>query len=178
MHKKIMIVVDDSEITRATVREGLEVARVYSAEVVFYYLVPSYVAPMSEMAVPMEWTPDAHYKEAMKTGERVLADAGKAATAKLVRSSFLVGTGNDGADSIAGAASARKCDLIVIGSRGRTAVQRLLFGSVVTRLITLATTPVLVCKKTASNAAPLGEVVRLPKNPRARRAAARQRAVA
>lgn len=170
MHKKIMIVVDDSELAKATVREGLEVAQAYSAEVTFCYLLPSYVVPMSDMAVPIEWTPEKHYESAMEVAERILADAGAAAKSLRVRSSYLVGSGAEGAESIVDMASTRKSDLIVIGSRGRTAVQRLLFGSVVTRLITLAPMPVLVCKKTATNRFPKPIVVPLPHNKRARRA--------
>lgn len=177
MHKKIMIVVDDSELTPATVREGLEVARAYSAEVIFYYMMPSYVVPMSDMAVPVEWTPEKHYEAAREIGEQVLSEAVAAARNCLVRSSFLVGTGSEGADSIVSVANSRKCDLIVIGSRGRTAVQRLLFGSVVTRLITLAAMPVLVCKKTSLHRTPMEEFAPLPKNKRARRSATRESAL-
>lgn len=63
-----------------------------------------------------------------------------------VRSSDFVSTGSDAAECIADAATKRKCDLVVIGSHGRTALQRLLYGSVVTRVITMCTKPVLVCK--------------------------------
>ena len=43
-------------------------------------------------------------------------------------------------------AEERKADLIVLGSHGRTGVERLLMGSVAERVIVLASCPVLVVK--------------------------------
>ncbi len=57
-----------------------------------------------------------------------------------------MGADVDSAHCIANAAGERGCNLIVIGSHARNAVQRLIFGSVVTQLIPLATVSVLVCK--------------------------------
>jgi len=50
------------------------------------------------------------------------------------------------ADAIIETAQEKKADLIVLGSHGRTGVERLLMGSVAERVIVLASCPVLVVK--------------------------------
>ena len=51
------------------------------------------------------------------------------------------------ADAIIETAKERKADLIVLGSHGRTGLEKLLMGSVAERVIVLSSCPVLVVKK-------------------------------
>jgi nucleotide-binding universal stress UspA family protein len=50
------------------------------------------------------------------------------------------------AEAIIQVAEERRADLVVVGSHGRTGVERLLIGSVAERVIVLASCPVLVVK--------------------------------
>jgi len=50
------------------------------------------------------------------------------------------------ADSIVNYAENKKADLIVIGTKGRTGLKRLLLGSVVSGVVTHASCPVLIAK--------------------------------
>jgi nucleotide-binding universal stress UspA family protein len=50
------------------------------------------------------------------------------------------------AEGILEAAQAKGCDLIVMGSHGRRGFAKLLLGSQTTRVVTLSSTPVLVCR--------------------------------
>ena len=50
------------------------------------------------------------------------------------------------AEAVIQTAQERRADLIVLGSHGRTGVERLLMGSVAERVIVLASCPVLVVK--------------------------------
>jgi nucleotide-binding universal stress UspA family protein len=43
-------------------------------------------------------------------------------------------------------AKANACDLIVMGSHGRRGIARLLLGSQATKVVTLSSVPVLVCR--------------------------------
>jgi len=165
MHKRILIVVDDTEVTRPAIAEGLGIAKIYDAEVVFYYALPPYVIPVTEMPLPDSWMPDFHYESARNVASKQLAVAASLAKKAGIGSVEVVSAGNDAAESISNAALARRCDLIVIGSHGRTALQRLLFGSVVTKLITLSPVPVLVCKKSNRIRPQAGAVVVKPKRP-------------
>jgi len=167
MHKRILIAIDDTEVSRPAVDEGLVVARSFGAEVVFYYVLPSFVLPLMDMPVAMDASPVEHYRAARKAAGRVLAAAAVRARRAGVRSSEVMGSGGIAADCIAQAARGRKCDMIVVGSHGRSTVQRLIFGSVVTQLITLSPVPVLVCKKAEGARAGSGNVKKRVKRPRA-----------
>jgi nucleotide-binding universal stress UspA family protein len=50
------------------------------------------------------------------------------------------------ADSIVNYADGKKADLIVIGTKGRTGLKRLILGSVATAVVTHASCPVLVTR--------------------------------
>lgn len=173
MYRRIMIVVDDDAVARAAIREGLDVARVHRAQVLFFHVLPNYVIPLAEEASPLVYlSPEQHKREVEHQAGRVLAAAGAQARKKGVVSSSALGSGLDTADCIARAASARKCDLIVIGSHGRSALQRLVFGSVVVSLIPIAPVPLLVCKATAARSKRDGPTLPIPRKARRARAPA------
>ena len=58
------------------------------------------------------------------------------------------------AEGIIETAEDMKCDLIVMGSRGRSDIEGLLLGSVTHKVLTLATVPVLVVREKASGTLP------------------------
>lgn len=147
MYERMMIVVEDGDVSVPALEEGLALARVHGAEVLFFHVLPNYVVPTMDMPPMLGGEPEQFRQAAEQTAQRVLAVAGQRATEVGVRYSGVSGSASDAAECIASAAASRGSQLIVIGSHGRTALQRLIFGSVVTRLITLAPVPVLVCKK-------------------------------
>jgi nucleotide-binding universal stress UspA family protein len=77
--------------------------------------------------------------------EQDLADSRKALDKTGVRHDMVIRTGNIGAE-IATAAQEGKFDLIVMGSKGRSALKDLLMGSVAQRVMEFAKTPVLMVK--------------------------------
>ncbi len=50
------------------------------------------------------------------------------------------------AEAILATAKDKNCDLIVMASHGRRGISRLLLGSQATRVVTLSTVPVLICR--------------------------------
>jgi nucleotide-binding universal stress UspA family protein len=70
-----------------------------------------------------------------------------------VAARFLIWQGDPG-ESIAAAAEAEQCDLIVVGTHGRTGFQRSLAGSVSDYVIRNAPCPVLVVRPSSRRAAP------------------------
>lgn len=147
MYERIMIVVEDGQVSSPAIEEGLALAAVHGAEVLFFHVLPSYVITTMDMPPMLGSEPEQFQLAATQAAERILAAAAQLATAAGVAASSASASAADAAECIAGAASSRDSQLIVIGSHGRTALQRLVFGSVVTRLITLAPVPVLVCKQ-------------------------------
>lgn len=147
MHKRIMIAVNEGSLARCALDEGLGFAKDCGAEVLFFHVLPNYVMPVVDAPALVYLSPEQHREEVEREAARILAACAERASQLGVSSSGSVGSGADTAECIADAARAKGCDLIVIGSHGRTAIQRLILGSVVTRLIPLATMPVLVCKR-------------------------------
>jgi len=168
MYKRIMIVVDDGAVARAAVDEGLALAKSQAAEVLFFRVLPNYVVPISDMPAMAVLGPEQFRKAVERTANRILATATQCAGELGVRCASAMGSGIDEAQCIARAASERQCQLIVIGSHGRSAIQRLVFGSVVTRHITLAPVPVLVCKKAEKQPSRSARVAAIPTAARAR----------
>lgn len=147
MYERILIVVDEGAIARAAIEEGVALAKAQASQVLFFHVLPNYVVPMADMPPVVSLGPDEYRREVERTGQRTLTEAAAHAQAMGVPSTGAMDAGIDAAEVIARAASERQCQLIVVGSHGRTALQRLIFGSLVTRLITLAPVPVLVCKR-------------------------------
>jgi nucleotide-binding universal stress UspA family protein len=152
MYRRIMIVVDDNDpVAQAAVTEGLEIARVHAAEVLFFHVLPD-DAPM---AIGGDVMPSAvieagdHLPYFRERADRALAAATARARALSVPALSAVASGADPAACVANAARERHCDLIVVGSHGRTALQRLVFGSLPASLLPLTPLPMLVCKRAA-----------------------------
>jgi nucleotide-binding universal stress UspA family protein len=169
MYQRIMIVVDEGAIARAAVDEGLALARVHGAEVLFFHVLPNYIVPMDDMPPLVSLGPEKYEKAVRRAADKILGAATQLAAEHGVKATGIVGSGMDAAECISVAAAQRGCDLIVVGSHGRTAIQRLIMGSVVTRLVTLASMPLLVCKRGVKEPVRTAKVVALPKRKRVRR---------
>jgi nucleotide-binding universal stress UspA family protein len=149
MYKRILIVVEGGADARAAIREGVEVARVHGADVLFLAVLPRYVLPVSEMPVMGMVSPDEFQRAARNEAARNLAAAKVVADKAGVLSHGTMDSGVDDATCIADTASKRRCGLIVVASGGQGALMRLISGSVIPGLITHATVPVLVCRPAA-----------------------------
>ena len=146
MYKKIMVVLDERTVSQAAISHGVHVAQVHGADLVFLYLLPdySYVAVDGVPAVDM--TREEFTREATSRASKALREACEAAEVCGVHSFRVICPDASDANSVIKAARLRHCDLIVVGSEERTALMRILAGSIVTDLITRADVPVLVCR--------------------------------
>lgn len=148
MYKRLLIAVDEDAVSRAAVVEGLTLARVLGAEVLFFHVLPTYQVPLSGADV-MPLAPldvRAHERYVHERAGRVLAEAAALAKSHDVPSRGVLGHGDDPAACVAQAAQEHHCDMLVVGSHGRTALQRLVLGSMAASLLPLAPMPMLVCK--------------------------------
>lgn len=146
MYKRILIVVDEGPVARAALDEGLALARSQGAEVLFFHVLPNYVMPVADAPSLVLMSPEQHRAAVEQVAARLIEDAAEAARAQGVSFSSAIGADADAALCIARAAVERRCDLVAVGSHGRNALQRLIFGSLVVRLIPVITVPMLVCK--------------------------------
>jgi len=146
MFKKILIPTDGSALSAQSANAGITFARSTGAEIVALYVTQPFAATMgfdgmsAAYAITDEDYEKANAEHAQKHLKAVIdraETAGVKATAHAV-SNFNI------ADGVVQAAIDYHCDLIFIGSHGRSGFSRLLLGSVTTKVLALTHTPVLV----------------------------------
>jgi len=147
MYKRIMIIVDDDDVSRLAAGEGLALAKALRAEVVFFHVLPVDAESTPDVPPLGRLSPAQRREESQRHAGRVLADAAELARNGGVQSSGAIGVSTNYADCIAAAARERSCDLIVVGSHGRDAIERIKYGSLAVSLIPVSPVPLLVCKK-------------------------------
>jgi nucleotide-binding universal stress UspA family protein len=137
--KRIVIATDGSACALDAVREGIELAEELDARVTF---VSARAPAMAIWGSPV-------YGMLTESQTQIAQEAIDAAMAVAeeaeIDADFEILDGPV-ADAIAGLAETVGADMIVVGSRGRGAVQGALFGSVSKALVTRAGCPVLVVK--------------------------------
>lgn len=145
MFKKILIPVDGSDLALKAAATGVKLAKDVGAEVLFLHGMAPYIAPYAaEISMVDDKTQAMFEKSIAEAGARVLADAKKLADAAGVVSESVSTVSSRAEVFIEKTAKEKNCDLIVIATHGRGAVGRFVMGSVTTRLLPIATVPVLV----------------------------------
>jgi nucleotide-binding universal stress UspA family protein len=145
MYQKILITTDGSSISCNTARAGVQFARQLGARVLVLYVAPQYQVPVYVEIVPPSYPSEAEYTASMRrNGERflqpVLAAAQQAGVAHEGMTAFSDAT----AQTIVEVASGHGCDLIFMGSHGRSGWGQLLLGSVTNKVLSHTLLPVLV----------------------------------
>ncbi len=145
MYRKILITTDGSAVSRHTACAGVEFARQMGAQVLVLYVAPSYQYPVYVEIVPPAYPSEEEYMARMRQvgGEHVtevLEAARKAGVACEAMTAFADST----ALKIVDVADEQHCDLIFIGSHGRSGWGQLLLGSVTNKVLSHTTRPVLV----------------------------------
>lgn len=146
MFKKILIPTDGSPLSAQAANKGVCLAREIGAEVVAVYVTQPFAATVGfdGMAAAYAITDEDYEKTAAEQAQKYLqAVLDRAATAGVKATSQTVSSFNV-ADGIVQAATDNGCDLIFIGSHGRTGLSRLLLGSVTVKVLGLARVAVLV----------------------------------
>jgi nucleotide-binding universal stress UspA family protein len=146
MFKKILIPTDGSPLSAQAANAGVCFARSVGAEVVALYVTQPFAATIGfdGMAAAYAITDEDYEKASAEQSTRYLKSVlDRAETAGVKATSRAVSNFNV-ADGIVQAAEETGCDLIFIGSHGRSGLSRLLLGSVTAKVLSLAHTGVLV----------------------------------
>lgn len=146
MFKKILIPTDGSPLSAQAANKGVSLAREIGAEIVALYVTQPFAATVGfdGMAAAYAITDEDYDKTAKAQAEKyVQAVLDRAETAGVPAKSKIVSNFNV-ADGVVQAAEDEGCDLIFIGSHGRSGLSRLLLGSVTVKVLSLAKTAVLV----------------------------------
>lgn len=144
MYKHILIATDGSELAAKAVTAGLELAKQLQCKATAVTAIEPWttmVVGEAGFAFPVE----EYEKSAAENANRILAQVTAAAKARGVACETLQ-VNDFPAEAIIETAKSKGCDLIVMSSHGRRGLARVLLGSQATRVLTLSTVPVLVCR--------------------------------
>ncbi len=143
--RTILVATDGSKFSEFAAHEAVSMAKDCSAALVVV------AAVHAEASAPLDIVSSNMQKEMIADREMAAAESSIAFVRELaekaaVNVSTYIYAGNP-ADVITHAAAEKKADLIVMGSHGRTGIDRLLLGSVAERVIGTAECATLVVKK-------------------------------
>lgn len=140
--KKIMIATDGSICSRMAANNAIEIARLSGGTVYAVYVVSTDY--FSSMAVDLDWE---RMREALKKeGVQALNYVTGAGEMEGVKVEPVLLEGHPATELIR-YAKEEKMDLIVMGSLGKTGLNRLLLGSVAENMVRHSKVPVLVVKE-------------------------------
>lgn len=145
MYKNILVPTDGSALSRRTIRDAAKLAAKLGAKITGFYVAPTYHIEVYTDYVPPDLiTPEQHKAAAKRTAARHLEVVSKAAAENGVNFTGDYVLSDSPADAIVKAAHKHKCDLIVMGSHGRSGISKLLLGSQTSKVLTHSRIPVLV----------------------------------
>ena len=139
-YKRIMIATDGSKPARKAIEKGIDLARITGAKLYAVYVI----IPTVHSARDFGWEKAAreHFISEGKRAIGFVEDAAKAAGVE-VESVFLEG---HPADEIIKFAEQNDIEMIVIGTLGKTGLDRFLLGSVAENVVRHSKVPVLVVR--------------------------------
>jgi len=145
MYRKILITTDGSAISSKTACAGVAFAEQMGAEILALFVAPAYSYPIYVEIIPPGYPSEEEYYAALQRSGRghVQAVLDSAARRGLVCDS-LTAFSDTVALKIVDVADQRGCDLIFMGSHGRSGWGQLLLGSVTNKVLSQAKIPVLV----------------------------------
>ncbi|HEX7488717.1 MAG TPA: universal stress protein [Anaeromyxobacteraceae bacterium] len=139
--KRVLVGVDGSEPSMKAAQLAAEIAIRFGARVTLAYVVPRLLLPPDAYGLTVADVEQEH----RVFGEKLLAHALTRLGESGVQVDTVVLCGPP-AEGLAESAQTIDADLVVVGSRGRGAVARMLLGSVTDRLVHICPKPVLVVR--------------------------------
>lgn len=145
MYRKILITTDGSAVSTTTALQGVDFARQMGAQVLALFVAPEYQYPVYVEIIPPSYPSEEEYIAAIeKAGAEHLKPILDAAASAGLEQSGVTAFSDSTALKIVEVAGKNRCDLIFMGSHGRSGWGQLLLGSVTNRVLSHTTLPVLV----------------------------------
>lgn len=145
MYSKILLPTDGSELSNACVNAGIEFARQLNAGIVAVFVASNYQYPIYVDIIPPNTPTEADYQAAMRVlGESYLQPIREAAEKAGLGFQAVIQFNDSPAREIVHTAQQTGCDLIFMGSHGRSGLGQFLLGSVTTKVLSSCQIPVLV----------------------------------
>lgn len=147
MYKHILIATDGSTLSNRTVKAGVALAKALGARVTGFYSPEQYeVLAYGEYFPPNLISKTEWNKRSKQTAEKYLAVIEKAAKSAKVPYQAYYKESVAPWQAIVNAARLKKCDLIFMGSHGRSGIAGVLLGSQASKVLSHSKTPVLIHK--------------------------------
>lgn len=148
MYKHILIPTDGSKLSAKGVKTGVRLAKALGAKVSAVFVIPPYVPPMyGEAAIYVPEISAKRYRElSEKEAKKALAVAEIEAEAAGVPCVTQFVTSDQPWHGILKTARARKCDVVVMASHGRSGLAGWILGSETTKVLAHSKIPVLVTR--------------------------------
>jgi nucleotide-binding universal stress UspA family protein len=145
MYQKILITTDGSSVSQHTACAGVKFACQMGAEVLALFVAPEYQYPVYVEIVPPAYPSEDEYAVQMKRlGEEYMGSIMRAAQGCGLKHACMTAFSDAAALKIVDVAEQQHCDLIFMGSHGRSGWGQLLLGSVTNKVLSHTTKPVLV----------------------------------
>lgn len=145
MYKKILIPTDGSDLSTETALAGVEFARQNQTDVIGIFVAPIFRNPVYVDMTAAGYPTQAEYQESLrKEAEVYLGTIQKAAETGGVKFSGITVFSDAVAREIVHAAQENGCDLIFMGSHGRSGWGQAILGSVTNKVLSTCQIPVLV----------------------------------
>jgi len=125
MFRTILVAVDGSDTARAAFRQAIEEAKVWQADLKTIYVIETGLFT----SIPLDNTLEALYNLLEREGQEMIEECDSIASDEGVRHSGFIRQGHAGSEILA-FADEHNADLIIVGSHGKSDVDRLLLGSV------------------------------------------------
>ncbi|MES2149924.1 MAG: universal stress protein [Pseudomonadota bacterium] len=145
MYRKILITTDGSAVSRQTACAGVKFAQQMGAQVLALFVAPDYQYPVYVEIIPPAYPSEEEYMAQMqRVGAEHLGSVLAACRERGLECSGLTVFSDATAQKIVDVAEEQQCDLIFMGSHGRSGWGQLLLGSVTNKVLSHTQKPVLV----------------------------------
>jgi nucleotide-binding universal stress UspA family protein len=145
MYRKILITTDGSAVSQHTACAGVKFAQQMGAEVLALFVAPEYQYPVYVEIIPPSYPSEDEYIAQMRrTGEDYMGKIMRSCAAAGLKHSCMTAFSDATALKIVDIAEQEGCDLIFMGSHGRSGWGQILLGSVTNKVLSHTNKPVLV----------------------------------
>jgi nucleotide-binding universal stress UspA family protein len=141
LYRNIVIATDGSENSQRAISQGIEIAKLSGATVHALYVVDS----TSFSSIPMDAGWEAMYEILRGEGEKAISEVKERGEASGVEVREVLLEGHP-SNEIINFAEKNNADLIVVGTLGKTGLDRFLMGSVAEKIVRGSKVPVLVVR--------------------------------
>ena len=147
MFRNILVPTDGSLLSRRAIKRAIQLAKEQKGRVTGYYVGPTWKPRGNDDSIPYRIvSPQQHEASVKNAADRILSAVKRASAKAGVPCTCSYSMGDYPYLKIVEAANRNGCDLILMATRGRRGISKLLLGSETTKVLAHATVPVMVCR--------------------------------